>query len=148
MDFMRAPGGPVQRCVSNKSYCVFTFACILRFGWCIWVLAALISCEHVVLEGCLGAKRAPRGPQIALARLQRGGLEGAKCCIFVGFYSVFTFSMHLVFWLMLFLRVLRSVKLNDDSRDLSVSRSPTFSRAKMRFLKGTSWLHTPAKRYQ
>ena len=37
----------------------FTFACILRVGSCLWGLAALISCEHVVLDGCLGAKRAP-----------------------------------------------------------------------------------------
>ena len=46
------------------------------------------------------------------------------------------------------LRVLRIVKLNDDSRDLSVSHSPTFSKVKMQFLRDTSWLHMPAKRAQ
>ena len=32
-----------------------------------------------ILEGNLGPKRAPWDPRMALVRLQRGGLEGAKC---------------------------------------------------------------------
>ena len=47
-----------------------------------------------------------------------------------------------------FLRVLRSVKPNDDSRDVSVSHFPTFFKLKMQVLRGAAWLHTPTKRLE
>ena len=40
---------------------------------------------------------------MALAKLQRGGREGANCRVLMRFNCVFTFSMHLVLWLFFFL---------------------------------------------
>ena len=62
---------------------------------------------------------------MALARLQRGGLEGAKCRFSLVFIVFSRFPCIVRFGSCL-LRVLRVVKLNDDSRDLSVSHSHTF----------------------
>jgi len=84
---------------------------------------------------------------MALARLQRGGLESAKCCFFVGFI-MFSRVPCISRFRLCFLRVLRIVRLNDDSRDLSASHSHMFSRMKMQSMRGTTWLHTPAKRAQ
>ena len=74
-------------------------ACFVNLSSCLWRFVALFSCEHVLFEGCLGARRAPWVSRMAPGRLQRGCLEGAKCCFFLFFNEVFTFSMHLAFWL-------------------------------------------------
>ena len=87
---------------------------------------------------------------MALVRLQQGGLEGTKCLFLIVSitFSGSPFILRFGPMLSCFLRVLRSVKLNDDSRDLSVSHSHTCSLLNMQFLRGTSWLHTPTKRVQ
>ena len=80
-----------------------------------------------------GSMNAPDGPGEAPA----GRPGGRKMLIFMCVYSVCRFRMHLTPRFM-FMRVLRSVKLNDDSRDVSVSHSPTFSQMKMQFLRGAA----------
>ena len=66
--------------------------------------------------------RAPDGPGEAPAG-SPGGCIFSKVLI-----GVFRFSMHPARWLMMMvLRVLRILKLNDDSRDLEVSNSQIFT---------------------
>ena len=78
--------------------------CILNLSSCLWRFVALFSCEHVLFEGGLGARRAPGGSRMAPGRLQRGSLEGAKYVFFIGLYSVSMFSMPLAFLLMFLVR--------------------------------------------
>ena len=75
---MKAPDGPGEAPEGRRGGCKMLFfhcfffivisrlPCILSFGSCFCRLAALISCEHVLLEDCLGARRgsmrAPDGP--------------------------------------------------------------------------------------
>ena len=113
----------VQNVDFSLVFIVFSrFPCILRFGSWIWCLVALMSCQNVLFEGCLGARRAPRGSRMALARLQKAGLEGGKCGFSFGFIRFSRFPCILRFC-SCFWRLWRSVKLNDDPRDLSVSHS-------------------------
>ena len=87
---MRVPDGPGEApavllggCKILKIHCFFfilfsSFPCILRLGSCFWRLVEQISCQPVLFEVGLGAKRVPRWSRMALVRLQRGCLEGAN----------------------------------------------------------------------
>ena len=67
---MRVPDGPGEStegllggCTMFMFHFVFTafsrFPCILRSCLCSWCVVALVSCQNVLFEGGLGARRAP-----------------------------------------------------------------------------------------
>ena len=91
----------VQNYENSLVFIMFSsFPCILRLCSCFWRLVEQNSCQPVLFEVGLGAKRVPLWSRMAPVRLQRGCLEGAKRCFCIGFYSVFMMCMHLAFWLM------------------------------------------------